>query len=88
MTKPRTLTPEQEMAYHLDGIARGCRDGNTYSLGEARRMLASKVLLVALECLVDRNVRYDGRTLCIDFDSQQQALEIIRVARTAIAKAT
>ena len=84
----RKLTSEQEMAYHLEGIAAGCRDGNAYAIGEVRRMLASKVLLVALECLVDRNVRYDGRTLCIDFDSQQQALEIIRVARTAVLNAT
>ena len=49
MTKPRKLTPEQEMAYHLEAIARGCLEGNAYALGEARRMLASKVLLVALE---------------------------------------
>ena len=49
MTKPRKLTPEQEMAHHLEAIARDCRDGGPFAIAEARRMLASKVLLAALE---------------------------------------
>ena len=31
----RKLTPEQEMAYHLEAIARDCRDGGPFAIAEA-----------------------------------------------------
>ena len=49
MSRYRKLTPNEETAYHLETIALGSRIGNHWALGEARRMLASKVLLEALE---------------------------------------
>ena len=49
MTKPRKLTPEQEMAYHLEMTLRGVREGKAFSLATARRWLASGQMLAALE---------------------------------------
>ena len=49
MSRRKGMTPNEEHAYHLEMIARGCREGNAYALAEARRMLASKLMRVALE---------------------------------------
>ena len=80
MTKPRTLTSNEEMAYHLEATARGCLDGNAYALGEARRMLASKVLLAALE-VVEATIEGPNTSVA-------ERLAVRSVVQHAIAEAT
>ena len=84
MTKPKPLTPAQETAYHLNGIARGCLDDNTFALAEARRMLASKVLLAALEEIVRI---HEGRWTSEGYTSATLD-NAVEIALHAIAKAT
>ena len=86
MTKPRKLTSEQEMAYHLEGIAAGCRDGNAYSIAEARRMLASKVLLVALE-MARGHVEFVADAECGSEEGASARQDLTQID-AAIAKAT
>jgi hypothetical protein len=49
MGKKQGLTPEQEMAYHLWCVADAVTEGNAWAIGEARSMLAHRVLRAALE---------------------------------------